>query len=173
MPKFTYTGEDNEQLKFELLKAGDYPFELVALDTGFSTGSKTRGCEQAELKLKFFTDATFTKPLGQWTETLTFPDDSIRDKDTRKFLTGRLNMFAKSTGIFADVGDAIEIDEHSVGLRGWAAVVIEARRDRDGKNVIDPNTNKQSFRNKVDFYRTDKPKLERAPRQVEEADPWA
>src|SRR5689334_9355087 len=104
MPRYTYTGEENAQLpKFELLKAGDYPFEIVGFDTGFSKGKDTKGCDNVELKTKFFHHdngvVNWEKPVAQWTETLTFPDDSVRDRDVRKFLTGRLNMFAKSTGM--------------------------------------------------------------------------
>jgi hypothetical protein len=173
MPKYQYTEEENE--RFDLLKAADYPFEIVGYDSGISKSQKTNGCDQMELKLRFFTDTTFSTPVGQWTETLTFPDSGRPDTD--RFLQGRLNMFVKSANMRAAIGQEIEFDEVStVGLRGWAHVTqepkqtknpttqkYEAERDEHGKPI---------YRNKVSHFPTDKPRLERAPRKVEPENEW-
>lgn len=169
MPKFTYTEEENE--RFELLKNGDYPCEVVSYDSDLSKSSKTRGCSQISLAFRFYEDSKFEKPVAQWTETLTIPDVMSLAKDTARFLAGRLNMFAKSFNIAVKKGEEIEFDELTVlGLRGWCHVTREPRQTKDqGGNYVAMmgEDNKPVFRNKVDYFPTDKARLERAPRQPE------
>lgn len=126
MPSFNYTDEEVPQ--FELLKLGEYPFEVVGFDSGLSNKGRTNGCETATVKVRFFRDEKFDTPIAQWSERLTFPQ--TRDSDLNKFLSGILNMFVKCTNMQATVGEDLEINEDNcIGLRGIAKVKQEKRND--------------------------------------------
>lgn len=161
MPSFQYTGDDVPQ--FELLKSGNYGFEVIGADKGISNSGKTNGCETLSIKVKFFTDNEFKKPVAQWTERLTFPQLSGRDPktmDLNKFLNGVCNMFVKCTNMKAEVGEEITLEPETViGLRG-VAHVTQVKNERSGE-----------MQNRVKTWLTDKEKFERnAPSTIDEAD---
>jgi len=145
MPKFQRTTDEVE--RFELIKNGYYPFEVTGYEQGISTG-KTQGCDYVGLRVKFFTDATFTKPIGMWTERLTFPQSM--DRELNRFLTSVLNSFAICTGMHGEVGQEVEFTEGAViGLRGVAYVKQVKRKDSG------------ELTNRVDRWATDKEKFAR------------
>lgn len=155
MPQFTYTDEDVPQ--WELLKTGDYYFQVVGFDEGIANKGKTNGCPIVTMKLRFFTDRTFQKPVAQWTERLTFPQTG--DRDLNKFLGGLLNMFAKCTNMRIVVGEEVDFNEgRCIGLRGVARVRQEKRSDSD------------AMTNRVDRWLTDKEKFPRVVDAPEDDD---
>jgi len=117
MPSIKYNSKA-EPLVFELLPEGDYCFEIVGFDLGISTGGKTKGDDQMELKVAIFKDATFTKKLAQWTENFQFS----------KSVEWKIELFAKCSGItiggrIPNDGEEIEFTEDTVlGLRGHCTV---------------------------------------------------
>ncbi len=159
MPKAIFTGDDVD--RFELLKPGDYAFEVIGYEAGLSNSGKTSGCEIVTLKLKLFSDATFSKPVAVLSDRLTFPGTGGRDLD--RFLNAQLNMFAKCTGLAGAVGEAIEYSEAAcVGLRGWLRVK-QVKSEKTGNMM-----------NRIDFFRTDKGQIAKvvqmaAPAGEEEA----
>lgn len=153
MPGFTFTNEDVPE--FTLLPKGKYRYEVLDADFGIQSGGKTNGCAKAELKLRWFSEDDL--PIAQWTENMTFPE--TQDKDLNQFLTGRLNMFVKSSNLLIDgqppaPNQPIDFTrEMLAGLCGWAQI--------DQK----PSTkNPQNKFNYVDRWLTDMPKL---PKRVE------
>jgi hypothetical protein len=143
-----------ESTAFELLPDGDYPFEVVAYDTSISTGAKTSGSEQMEIKVAFFADETFAKKRAQWTETLIFHPSSL----------WKLSVFAKCTdmrlpdGTVPGDGVDLEFSEATVvGLRGWASVRSKASTKDPAKRF-----------NHVAVWLTTKPKLARREIPAEE-----
>ena len=112
MPKFDSKAESQV---FEHI-TGDYPFEIAAVDQGISTGAKTRGSETREVKLKFYTDATFTKPIAQWTEDFINSENCI----------WKWSVFAKCVGITLNDGEEFDITESWIGRRGWASCKPQA-----------------------------------------------
>lgn len=146
MPKHQFTEEEVPQ--FEMLKPGDYCFEVAGFESGISNKGRTNGCETVTVKVKFFTDRTFSKPMAQWSERLTFPQ--TRDKELNQFLGGLLNMFKKCTNMHGNVGEEVEFTEGTVlGLRGVAKVKQEKRSDNG------------EMTNRVDRWLTDKEKFPR------------
>lgn len=146
MPKAIFTGDEVD--RFELLKPGDYAFEVIGYEAGLANGGKTSGCEIITLKLKLFSDATMTKPVAVLSDRLTFPGTGNRDLD--RFLNAQLNMFAKCTGLAGAVGEEVEYSEAAcVGLRGWLRVK-QAKSDKTGDMV-----------NRIDFFRTDKGRIQK------------
>lgn len=150
MPKTTFKTPEpplNERLN------GDYPFEVVACDFGISNSKgKTNGSETMELKLKFFRDATFEKPVAQWTETLYFHESC--DWKVHQFsLAANLQV----EGRLVKVGDEIEYTENMViGLRGWATCMPEKSTTDASKEY-----------NRVKVFLTNKEKL---PKHVQLSD---
>lgn len=160
MPKFQYTEE--EVPKFEVLKNGDYHFEVVGFATSLGKG-KVNGCDVVELKVKWFADRTFSKPIAQWTEYLTFPQ--TQDKDLNRFLGGMLNMFAKCTGLSVEPGQELELNERTcLGLRGVAAVHRRTKKDKEGKPIGETN--------QVDRWLTDKEKFPKVVEVDDEEKPF-
>jgi len=161
MPSFQFTNEDVPQ--FELLKSGNYGFEVVGADVGISNSGKTNGCETLSLKVKFFSDKEFKKPLAQWTERLTFPQLTGTDEKTvnlNKFLNGVCNMFVKCTNMKAAPGQDITLDPSSViGLRG-VCNVTQVKNERSGE-----------MQNRVKTWLTDKEKFPRnEPSKIDSED---
>lgn len=160
MPKYQYTEEEVPQ--FELLKPGDYPFEIVGFETGIANKGKTNGCETVSVKTKFYSDKTFKTPVAQWTERLTFPETS--NKELNSFLQGTLNMFVKCTGMAPKPGDELEFTERRcLGLRGIARVSQEKREDNG------------EMKNRVKIWLTDKEKFPQrviSPIEDDEARPF-
>lgn len=164
MPKFTYTEE--EVPVFELLKSGPFAYEVVGFEQGIQNGGSTNGCDKVDLKLKLFTDATFTKPVGQFTKLLIFPQTGKPDTD--RFLQGGLNMFIKSAGIEAAVGGEIELDEHTcMRRRGWCHVTQKQVIRNKVPQFIDGDPKRPEMRNEIDRFITDRPRIERAAAKVE------
>lgn len=156
MPKYQYTEEEVPQ--FELLKNGDYHYEIVGFETGIANKGKTNGCEIVTLKVRFFTDRTFEKPIAQWSERLTFPE--TQSDDLNKFLQGTLNMFAKSSNMPRTPGAELDFSERTcIGLRGVARVSQEKREDNG------------ELKNRVKLWLTDKEKFpQRVISQIEPED---
>lgn len=142
MPKFD--SKKAETPVFEVLN-GDYPFEIIAVDNGVSTGSKTRGCDTREVKLKFYADKTFTTPKAQWTEDFINHDNCL----------WKWFVFSKCVGLELADGEEFDIDEKWIGRRGWATCKPEADRNDASKKY-----------NRVAVFITNKEKL---PRNVEVA----
>ncbi len=115
MPKFDSKAESQA---WQLLD-GDYPFEIVAVDSGISTGQKTRGSETREVKLKVYQDATFAKPLAQWTEEFINFETSV----------WKWSVFAKCVGMVFGDGDEFDITPTWCGRRGWATCKPQADRN--------------------------------------------
>jgi hypothetical protein len=107
MPKFDSKAEN---VAFEVI-SGDYPFEIVAVDNSISKGDKTRGSDVREVKLKFYSDATFAKPLAQWTE------DFINYETSQ----WKWSLLAKCVGFELTDGQEFDIDQAWIGRRGWAS----------------------------------------------------
>jgi hypothetical protein len=166
-----YITTTDEVQQFELLKHGsEWPFEIVNSETAIApqNAGKIRGCDQTELRVKFFTDATFTKPVGMWTENLTFPHDGT-DADTAQFLRGMINAFIKCTGIASGPGVEVDLSPKSVtGLRGWAKVKVrryERKGEEKGKGTGEAN--------QVSNWLTDREKFPRNTPPAVESDPFA
>ncbi len=136
MPKFDSKAE---QATWQLLD-GDYPFEIIAVDTAISKGAKTRGADVREVKLKFYADATFTKPMAQWTEDFIDAENCV----------WKWSVFAKCVGFVLIDGQDFDIDESWIGLRGWATCKPQASQ-----------TDKDKKYNRVAVFITNKGKLER------------
>lgn len=119
MPKFDSKAQQvsNEQLK------GDYRFEVVAVDTGISQGAKTRGSDVREVKLKFFADEAFTKPVAQWTEDFINYETSL----------WKWSVFAKCVGVKLTDGEEFDIDASFIGKRGWATCEPKASQSDPSK----------------------------------------
>lgn len=145
MPKFDPKAE---QTAFQLLD-GDYPFEIVAVDNAISKGAKTKGSDVREVKLKFYTDTTFTKPMAQWTEDFIDAENCV----------WKWSVFAKCVGIVLTEGQDFDITEQWLGLRGWATCKPEA-------STSTAATDKERKYNRVAVFITNKGKLERAPVQA-------
>jgi hypothetical protein len=139
MPKFDSKAES---VSFELIN-GDYPFEIVAVDNAISQGEKTRGCDVREVKLKFYQDATFTKPLAQWTEDFIAADNCI----------WKWSVFAKCIGNMLVDGEEFDIDHSWIGRRGWATCKPEEDKD---KTKIDAQTGRVKRYNRVAVFITNK-----------------
>lgn len=150
-----------ESIQFELLPNGDYPFEIVAVDVGISTGRKTGGSDIVEMKVSFFADATFTKKRAQWTEDLIFHPSCA----------WKVSVFTKCANMLLDgktPPDGAELDysaDTMIGLRGWATVGFDIHSEDKNKPVIE-----QRRYNKVVVWLTNKEKL---PRNTPEVDPFA
>ncbi len=132
---------------------GDYPFEVVGFDCGLCPfGKEEKSSEMVELKLKFFADKTFSKPLAEWTERIV-----LHSKWEWK-----LHQFNAAANVQVDgrpiqVGDEFDYNEHScVGLRGWAK--CEPENDKD-KTKIDDRTGQVKRYNRVAVFITNKEKL--------------
>lgn len=120
MPKFDSKAEN---VVTQLLD-GDYRFEIVAVDSGISTGPKTRGSETRDVKLKFYADAEFTKPLAQWTEDFINADNCV----------WKWSVFAKCVGMEFGEGEEFDITDRWIGRRGWATCKPQtSTTDKDKK----------------------------------------
>lgn len=144
MPKF----DSQAEAPIYQLLDGDYPFEVVAVDNGISTGAKTRGSEVREVKLKFFTDTTFTKPMAQWTEDFINFETSL----------WKWSTFAKCVGAPLVHGEDFDITAAWIGLRGWATCRPHLPESEKTKKAEE-----QKRYNRVAAFITNKGKLERAP----------
>lgn len=148
--KFDSTAESTQ---FELLPDGDYPFEIVGADFGISTGPKTKGSENMELKVAFYKDATFQRKAAQWTEEFIFHPNC----------EWKLSVFTKCANMLVDGkppshGVEIEYTESTViGLRGWATV----RNRASSADAQKPAEERRRF-NHVAAWITNKEKLARA-----------
>lgn len=146
MPKLKFDAKA-ESLQFELLPDGDYPFEVVAVDFSISKGRATAGSDVVELKLRFFSDKTFTKRRAQWTEDLIFHENCA----------WKVSVFTKCTNILVDgkvPPDGAELDYSEstmMGLRGWATVRTE-EYEKNGQ---------RKKANRVASFLTDREKLPR------------
>lgn len=141
MPKFDSKAE---QSPWQLLD-GDYPFQIVAVDSGISQGAKTRGSDTREVKLKFFADKTFTKAIAQWTEEFINYETSV----------WKWSVFAKCVGLdFAD-GEEFDITERWIGRRGIATCKPNADRNDASKKY-----------NRVAVFITNAEKLPPAPAEA-------
>jgi len=154
MPKIAFTTTEaplSERLK------GDYVFEVIGVDFGISTSrGVTNGSDLMELKLKFFADATFSKPLAQWTETLYFHESC--DWKICQFLV--CANFKVGGRIFQKGDDTELTTENVVGLRGWASVSPEMSNSEEEKKK--PEAERKRY-NRVQVFITNKEKL--APNQ--------
>jgi hypothetical protein len=146
MPKYRFGDEDNQS--FEIMPAGDYPYEITGVSFEIQSGGKTSGAEVLELKVKFFRDITFETPLAQFTERLIF----------HKTCLWKIDTFVKSSNMMVNGSvpskdQEIEFTESEiVGLRGWATVRVEKYKKTDGS---------EGTSNKVAVWITNKPKLAR------------
>lgn len=144
MPTFTFGDSDNT---FELLPAGEYPFEVISADSAMVASGKLAGSEKLELKLMIYTDASFAAKRSLVHESLIFAPSCF----------WRIDTFVKSANLLVNGhpprrDDAIELTpETVVGLRGWCRLKIE---EYDSKK-----TGKKEQTNRVDIWMTDKPKL--------------
>lgn len=167
MAKITYTSEEVPQ--FELLKSGPYAFEVVGCDVGIQNGGKTNGCDKVELKLMLFTDAKFEKKVGTISRLMIFPQ--TRDAGINSLLQGHINAFIKSAGIEAEMGEELELDEHScLRRRGWVNITQKQVKRGGVAQFVDGDNKKPELRNEVDRFITDKGRIERAPAAVEDTE---
>lgn len=149
MPKSKFDSKAESSV-FELLPDGDYPFEVVACDFTLSTGAKTRGSDQMELKLAFYRDAKFERKIAQWTETMIFHPNC----------EWKISVFAKCANVMVGgkaPGDGEEIEWTAglvLGLRGWATV-----HSQEGTSERAKAEHKRF--NRVLAFITNKEKLER------------
>ncbi|HYE30260.1 MAG TPA: hypothetical protein VEH27_02425 [Methylomirabilota bacterium] len=134
MPKHVFTDQEGQSLV--ILKSGDYILEVVSAEQTISTGNKTRGCDQLELKLREQDTGALIY------ETLTFGYPALGWK---------IDTFMKSMGLHASKGEEVELTAESViGLRGWATV-------RPDKYVNSQGVEKEN--NKVAAWITTKDKF--------------
>lgn len=144
MPTFTFGDSDNT---FEILPAGEYPFEIIGADSAMVSSGKLAGSEKLELKVLIYTDPTFTAKRTLVHESLIFAQSCF----------WRIDTFVKAANLLVNGhpprrDDAIELTpETVVGLRGWCRLKIE---EYDSKK-----TGKKEQTNRVDIWMTDKPKL--------------
>lgn len=145
----------------ELLK-GDYPFEVVGFNIGiYQYGKEEKGSECVELKLKFFADSTFTKPLAQWTENFV-----LHERWDWKLHQFNVCANVQVDGRLIRPGDEFDYNENScVGLRGWATCAPEMDKDA---SKIDSRTGKRREYNRVRVFIVNKEKL---AKHVDVADP--
>jgi len=130
---------------FEVI-SGDFPFEIVAVDSSISQGGKTRGSDVRDVKLKFYKDATFTQPVAQWTEDFINADNCL----------WKWFVFSKCVGFeFAD-GHEFDIDGSWIGRRGWATCKPQ---ETNRKDDIDASTGRPKRYNRVAVFITNKGKL--------------
>ena len=175
MPKFVYTEEEVPQ--FELLKPGNYAFEVVGYESTLGSG-KASANAKLRLKCRFFnypaagpvSAIDWKKPVGQRTEELMLPiprEDCVTKEaiDRNVFFGGTCNMFVKCTGMVAQPGQEIELDGASVlGLRGICYVGYE--KPTSGAHAG------ETF-NRIKSWCTDKPKIARnVPVVSEEETPF-
>jgi hypothetical protein len=102
---------------------GEYPFEIIAVDSGLSNGTKTNGSDSREVKLKFYENDKFEKPIAQWTETF------IDHEST----AWKYSVFAKCVGLEFASGQSFDIDAAWIGRRGWANCKPQADRNDAAK----------------------------------------
>jgi hypothetical protein len=147
MPTYKFTDQDNQT--FELLPAGDYPFEVTGVDFGIQSGGKTNGSDYMELKVTLYKDATFAQKLSLIRDRIIF----------HPACAWRADCFVKSAALTVDgqppaKGQEIEFnDEAVVGLRGWCSVKVESYKNKSGEDAK---------ANRVAVWLTNKPKLPRA-----------
>jgi len=121
MPKKAFNPKAADAPQFTLLPDGDYCYEVTSINVGIRNSGKTNGSEEITMKLAFYEDATFTKKMGQFSESLIFHDS----------IAWKIDAFTKSAGMLVDgqvPGDGVEVDystETMIGLRGWATVSHE------------------------------------------------
>lgn len=130
MPSHKFRNEQNRT--FEVLPEGDYIAEVIEAEVGISNGSRTRGADTIELKLKEISSgATFY-------ETLIFHPSCDWKVDT----------FVNCMGMAAQPGEEIDLSEENIiGRRGWVRLYED---EYQGKK-----------KNKVRVYYTDKEKVSR------------
>lgn len=147
MPSYTFTDQDNQV--FELLPAGDYPFEIVGVDFGIQSGGKTNGSDYMELKVMLYKDASFQQKLAQVRERCIFHSSTA----------WKVDCFVKSANLLVNgkppaKGQDIEFDADSVvGLRGWCHVKVEDYKSKEGE---------AKKANRIGTWITNKAKLPRA-----------
>lgn len=152
MPKYKFGDEENQV--FELIPAGDYPFQVVGVDFGIQNGGKTNGSDIMDLKVKVYKDGTYDHPLAQIFERLIFHKSCLWKIDT---FVKASNLLVNGTSPAKDA--EIDFNEDLLkGLRGWCTIKIDTFKKAD-------NTEGKS--NKVAVWLTNKPKLDRAPTPVE------
>jgi hypothetical protein len=146
MPVFT----NQENKAFVLRKAGDYPFQVVGMESGLQTGTgKTAGCPYWEMKLKI--------------------DDAEGGTVFKRLIdhpscNWMIDTFLKSAGVEVTEGTAFEFVEDTaessgclwidpIGLRGWFHLGVE---EYDSKK-----SGQKEKRNSVLSFLTDRPKRPR------------
>lgn len=152
MPKFD--SKKAETPVFELLN-GEYPFEIVAVDSGISQGAKTKGSDTREVKIKFFKDKSFAEPKAQWTENFIYHADT----------EWKVFVFSKCVGFTPRDGDEIDIDPSWIGRRGWAKCEPEKDKDETKK---DDNGQVRRY-NRVRVFITNKEQLAPNPEAAKAA----
>lgn len=139
MPKYIF--QDSENLTFETIPEGDYPFEIVDADEAVQSQGKTKGSDVINLKVRIFKDDTFAEKLAQWKEQLIFHSSCFWKVDT----------FMKACGLARGSvkGEEIEVtDKNILGRRGWCGVGLKP-------STSDPT---REF-NYVAIWYTDKPPI--------------
>ena len=140
MPKYDPTATAPT---YEIL-SGDFPFEIVGVAKGISAGPKTNGSDCHDIKLQFYADATFTKPVSKF-------DEGLIDHPSCAW---KYSVIAKCVGLQVPPGSDLAPDESWLGYRGWA-------KCEPKPGLKDP---KKEWNSVLIFY-TDKPKI--APRVIE------
>lgn len=136
----TYIFGDSDNLSFEPISEGDYPFEIESAEEAIQNGGRTSGSDILKLKVVIYQDDTFKTMLAKWTETLIFHESCF----------WKIDCFVKCTGYPApDKGEELSMPASAMtGLRGWCKVGLKP-------GVRDPN---RHF-NHVALWFTDKPKI--------------
>lgn len=156
----------------ELLPEGDYVVEVVAAETGIQAGTgKTRGSDYTEIELRVVGNE------GQ-------SDGRCWDRLIKhEACEGHINRFMVATDWHKldgtgpkesdDMTDLCKqlVPATVIGLRGWAHIIIDTPPARATKPGEAPQESRP--RNKVKYYRTDKPRLTRIEQDQPADDPFA
>lgn len=149
MPKYKFGDEENQQ--WELLKEGDYRYEVVKVDFGIQTGGKTGGSDNIDVSIMIYGDSEFTQKIGRIIDRLIFHPTCYWVIDT----------FVKSSNLLVDSktptkDTEIEFSEDQlIGLRGWCHVFVDKFTRKTGET---------GEKNKVKTWITNKEKLAKAPK---------
>lgn len=146
MPKVTFTNQENIAPS-ELIAAGDYTFEVIKSEAKISAGAKTSGCDMFEFQIRIekFPGCTIWEELIFGYEKLQWKLDTFLS--SANFLVN---------GKPPEKGENFDLEaEDIIGLRGWCTVKVEDYF----KEVNGVKEKKQT--NRVAFWITNKPKLQR------------
>lgn len=139
-----------------LLPEADCIFCVVQFDIGISTGAKTKGSENYEMKVEI-------EPTGKILK------ETLIDHPSTDW---KIDCFLKSAGVQIAKGETFDFNEtvatgsnvrwiDPIGLRGWCRIIQETLTGRNPEEVaaIKAGSRKATVVNKISVFYTDRPKL--------------